>query len=168
MKGAANLVCQSQSAAVYCHEYVYESNRYETRTQLRFVDLSRPNAPRLVGQHDAGELRQLALSGQTLLALASGGIYVYDVSDPRARPGNRQVARPEKLSPISSGADGRFLRLLSETDEAAFCDLAAAFFAEIGARPNLNWDNNWIAADLVAARHPKLVSSLARARRLSP
>ena len=80
-------------------------------------------------------------------------MHLYDLSD-AARPQEiGKSPQPETFAYLKRRGR-RFLRELSKNDEAAFCEVAAAFFAEIGERQNLDFDVQWIAADLVAANHP--------------
>ena len=98
-------------------------------------------------------MNKLALFGGLLYATARDGLHIYDLSD-AARPQEIGKAPDPKTFAYLKRRGRRFLRELSQSDPAAFCQTAAAFFAEISERQNLDFDVQWIAADLVAANHP--------------
>ena len=152
--GANRLSCDHNRAAVLCQTW---SNRtYEIK--FRLVDLSNPKAPKSLGASDLGafgynEITSVALVGELLYLATRGGLRLFDISDPAKA---QEIGKPPAPATFAylKRRGRRLLRELSQTDAAAFTALASAFFQEISARPNLDFDNNWIAADLVAANHP--------------
>ena len=153
--GARSVVSDGQIAVVSCYEYSAQGG---ARQSLRFVDLSRPKSLSLLGELEAAELGHLALVGNLVYAPARDGLHIYDISDPARAQEIGKAPRPETFAYLKRRGR-RFLRQLSQTDPAAFCELAAAFFEQIKARQNLNFDIHWIAADLVAAHHPNWVQA---------
>lgn len=152
LSGMRMLSYQTGRVAALCMEW--GNGGYQT--QIRLIDVSRPSAPRLIGQHDINEIGSplsLALAGDTLYLSAGDGLHIFDISDP-ARAQEIGKSPSAQTFAYLKRRGRRFLRLLSQTDETAFCQVAAAFFAAIQTRTNINWDDNWIAADLVAANHP--------------
>ena len=147
--GARSFASDGAIAAIYCCQW----NQSGQQNTLRLVDLSDPKKLRLSGELAVGETNSLALSDGLLYASARDGLHIYDLSEPSRPQEIGKSPAPETFAYLKRRAR-RLLRLLSQTDEAAFCQLAAAFFAAIQTRQNLDWEVNWIAADLVAAAHP--------------
>ena len=159
LDGANRLACDGTRAAVLCQKW----NRDGHETKILLLDLSNPKAPQIVGEHDLGSVRYnevsaLALSGATLFLGTRKGLRLFDLSDPQ---NVQEIGKPPAPATFAylKRRGRRLLRGLSKSDAAAFTTLASAFFAEISARPNLDFDNNWIAADLVAANHPNWVQA---------
>ena len=153
LAGMRLLARDGDRIAAFCQEWQHGGN---WQTQIRFVDVSRPSSPRLIGQEDVADLGSvsgMALEGGTVYLCAANGLHIYDATDPARAQEIGKSPSAQTFAYLKRRAR-RFLRLLSQTDEAAFCSVAAAFFARIRDRRNLDWDNNWIAADLVAASHP--------------
>ena len=147
--GARNIVGNDALAVVSCYEW-NQSGQHNT---LRFVDLSKPKSLRLLGELDVGDLGNMELYGGLLYASASDGLHIFDISEPSRAQEIGKAPQPETFAYLKRRGR-RFLRELSKTDPAAFCEVASAFFAEISERQNLDYDVQWIAADLVAAGHP--------------
>ena len=144
-------------AVAFCQQW--SQNGYTV--QLKMLDISRPSAPRLTGQHDLPDdlsFAGMALHGDALYLCARDGVHIFDVSEPSRAQEIGKSPTPQTFAYLKRRGR-RLLRLLSQTDDSAFAELASAFFSEIANRANLDFDNNWIAADLVAAGHPNWVQA---------
>ena len=122
------------------------------------MDLSNSQKPRVTGEHDFGSIRYneitaLALAGDTLYIGTRDGLRLFDISDAQNVQEIGKSPDPKTFAYMKRRGR-RLLRELSKSDADGFTILASAFFAAIADKPNLNWDNNWIAADLLAAGHP--------------
>ena len=95
----------------------------------------------------------MALNGDLLYLSAGDGLHIFDVAEP-SRAQEIGKTPDAKTFAYLKRRGRRLFRLLSQTDAEAFSTLAAAFFEAISKRPNLDWETQWIAADLVAAEHP--------------
>ena len=154
LDGLRAITVDGGRAVAFCQQW--SGSGYTT--QLRIVDVSRPLAPRLTGQHDLSEsvaFAGMALQGDALYLCLGDGLHIFDVSEPSRAQEIGKSPSPQTFAYLKRRGR-RLLRLLSQTNDEAFTALASAFFAEIANRTNLDWDNNWIAADLVAANHPNL------------
>ncbi len=154
VEGASFLACEADRAAVFCQTW----NRGSFATKIRLLDLSNPKNPSITGEYDFGsarynEVSSLALAGDTLYLGTRAGLRLLDVSDPKTIQEIGKAPDPKTFAYMKRRGR-RLLRDLSRSDADGFTALASAFFAEIADKPNLDWDNNWIAADLVAANHP--------------
>ena len=152
---------QAGRIAVFCQQWSREGAGYTT--QLKIVDVSRPSSPRLLGQHDLPEKAfssssAIALEGDALYLSASDGLHIFDISEPSRAQEIGKSPAPQTFAYLKRRGR-RLLRLLCQTNDEAFIALASAFFEEISGRANLDWDNNWLAADLVAAGHPNWVQA---------
>ena len=161
LAGARAIAHKAGRIAAFCMEW-NSGNGYST--QLKIVDVSRPSAPRLIGQHDLpaspafSYSSSLAMGGNALYLSASDGLHIFDISEPSRAQEIGKSPAPQTFAYLKRRGR-RLLRLLSQTNDDAFTALASAFFEEISGRANLDFDHNWIAADLVAAHHPNWVQA---------
>ncbi len=154
VEGASQISCDNTRAAVFCQKW--SNNGYQSKICL--VNLSNPKAPKIVGEHDLGSIRYnqvtaLVLAGATLYVGTRAGLRLFDISD---AANIQEIGKSPSIQTFAylKRRGRRLLRELSASDADAFTALASAFFQEISGRENLDFDNNWIAADLVAAHHP--------------
>ena len=154
MVGASRFASDNNRAAIFCQNWA--SNGYESK--IRIVDLSNPKKPVVLGETDIGAksynaISALALAGDTLYVGTHEGLRLFDISDPT---NSQEIGKSpsSKTFAYLKRRGRRMLRDLSKSDADGFTLLASAFFAEIAGKPNLDFDYNWIAVDLVAANHP--------------
>ena len=153
---ASQLASDGNRAAVFCQGWSYGGSQ----PKICLIDLSNPKSPKIAGEYDMEAMpynsaTSFAMAGDTLYLGTRGGLRLFDVSDPK----NVQEigkAPSAKTFAYLKRRGRRLLRELSQSDADGFTALASAFFQEIADKPNLDFDDNWIAADLVAARHPNL------------